>query len=234
MKKKVSKGAAAKVVGAGVGVGILGYEIASNVAQVFKRSKANAKEAGKLLACSLLLRDRFPTQTISLVGFSLGNQVIKSCLKTLNDLAPQTDLVQNVTFMGAAIDTPDKKKTLQRMAMVFHSVIKGEIKNVHTDKDLILVLFYTPCELDYAMGRNAAFVKQFETVKHRRVRTNLHGEVSKNLHEFAVAQPDDNVFRMKNYDIYSLGGGWWIFGGIGHLTYRENLGKILPFIDFCH
>ena len=54
------------------------------ISSLFKVAKANAKLAGKLLACALALRLPFKTQTVSLVGFSLGCQVIKSCLKTLD------------------------------------------------------------------------------------------------------------------------------------------------------
>ena len=66
-------------------------------------------------------------------------------------------MIQNVTFLGAAIDKPDKRKTKDKMAMVFNQVVAGEIKNVHTKKDYILSLLYTPCELDLAMGRHDVF-----------------------------------------------------------------------------
>ena len=41
---------------------------------------------GKLLAVALALGFPFTTQTISLIGFSLGSQVIKSTLKTLHKI----------------------------------------------------------------------------------------------------------------------------------------------------
>ena len=85
------------------------FEVTKSVSQVFKDSKANAKLAGMLLACTLALRDPFRGQSISLVGFSLGSQVIKSCLKTLLFLGA-TDLIHNVTFLGAAVDKPDEHK----------------------------------------------------------------------------------------------------------------------------
>lgn len=59
------------------------FEVTQGVANVFKDSKANAKLAGVLLGCTLALREPFRSQSVSLVGFSLGCQVIKSCLKTL-------------------------------------------------------------------------------------------------------------------------------------------------------
>lgn len=96
----------------------------SSVAQVFKKSKANAKLAGILLACTLALRDPFRGQSVSLLGFSLGCQVIKSCLKTLLFLGA-TDVIHNVTFLGAAIDRPDKHKNRQKIVAVFSQVISG-------------------------------------------------------------------------------------------------------------
>ena len=135
-----------------MGAGCITHEII----KLFKKSKANAKIAGGLLACALVLRDPFRSQSVSLVGFSLGCQVIKTCLKTLRTLNA-TDVIQNVTFLGAAIDLPDKEKTRAKMIDTFSSVVNGEIKNVHTKLDWILALNYTPCELDWAMGRNEVF-----------------------------------------------------------------------------
>ena len=75
--KKVLVAVGAACVVAGVVTGVTG---------VFKESKMNAKVAGALLACSLALREPFQSQSISIVAFSLGNQVMKTCLKTLAEL----------------------------------------------------------------------------------------------------------------------------------------------------
>ena len=75
------------------------------------------------------------------MGFSLGCQVVKSCLKTLREL-DATDIIQNVTFLGAAIDLPDKDKTRAKMIDILSQVVCGEIKNVYTKKDWILAAFY--------------------------------------------------------------------------------------------
>lgn len=56
---------------------------------------------------------------------------MKTCLKTLAELGA-TNVIQNVTFLGAAIDLPDKAKTREKMAKVFSSTISGELKNVYT------------------------------------------------------------------------------------------------------
>ena len=52
----------------------------------FKIVRAKANISGKLLACALALRVPFKTQTVTLIGHSLGSQVIKSCLKTLDNI----------------------------------------------------------------------------------------------------------------------------------------------------
>ena len=75
-----------------IAVAVGAYEVIKGVSDVFKESKANAKLAGTLLACTLALRDPFQSQTVSLIGFSLGCQVVKSCLKTLMELGA-TDII---------------------------------------------------------------------------------------------------------------------------------------------
>ena len=75
---------------------------------IFMDAKKKAKIAGKMLGCALALSYPFETQSITLVGFSLGTQVIKSCLKTLHSLGAlsrgQNSIIQNVVFMGGAIN----------------------------------------------------------------------------------------------------------------------------------
>jgi len=68
---------AAKV--AGVGVAVAGAVGAVNLYSGYKEStetflnaKSNAKLSGKLLACAIACSHPFETQSISLVGFSLG------------------------------------------------------------------------------------------------------------------------------------------------------------------
>lgn len=71
------------------------------VEKLFKQAIENAKMTGKLLAVALALGFPFTTQTISLIGFSLGSQVIKSTIKTLHKIGVH-DLIQNVHFLGGA------------------------------------------------------------------------------------------------------------------------------------
>ena len=101
---------------------------------------------GKLLAYTLATLFPFPTQSISLVGFSLGNQVIKSCLKELHSLNAN-HIIHHVTHLAAAIDRMDRQKTQMLWADILGTVLPGEIKNVHTTTDWILV-YYSVCELE--------------------------------------------------------------------------------------
>lgn len=50
---------------------------------IFLQGIKMAKISGKLLAHSLMLQFPFANQSVSLVGFSLGTQVIFSCLEEL-------------------------------------------------------------------------------------------------------------------------------------------------------
>jgi hypothetical protein len=108
-----------------------------------------------LLACSLAIGFPFFSQSVSLVGFSLGCQVIKSCLKTLHSLEAN-DVIQNVTFMGAAVDVLDKPKSEQLWIKVFANTINGTITNAYTKSDAILIL-YSASQVDLSLGRNPVF-----------------------------------------------------------------------------
>lgn len=101
-----------------------GIDLTMVFSDSFKAGKKHAKVAGQLLACTLAMRRPFMTQSISLIGFSLGTQVIKSCLKTLYRLGA-TDLIQNVTFMGGAIDRLDREKTCELWATILSSCVPG-------------------------------------------------------------------------------------------------------------
>ena len=50
----------------------LGYDLGKTIVDLFQKAKNSAKLSGILLACSLAIGFPFYSQTISLVGFSLG------------------------------------------------------------------------------------------------------------------------------------------------------------------
>ena len=63
-----------------LGAGNVAYEYA----KMFRKWMDIAALSGKLLAHSLMIQFPFKTQSISLIGFSLGTHVIYNWLKELN------------------------------------------------------------------------------------------------------------------------------------------------------
>lgn len=131
------------------------------ISSLFKKAKNNAKVAGKLLACALALRMPFKTQTVSLVGFSLGSQVIKSCLKTLDVIyeesngPPRTkvpcDLIQDVVMLGGAAHFDKNKDKYRRL---FANIVNGEAKTVYSAGDTVLLLYMASEACWKPLGRN--------------------------------------------------------------------------------
>ena len=111
--------------------------VAKEVELLFNQAIKNARLTGKLVAVALALGYPFSTQTVSLLGFSLGTQVIKSCLKTLRLLGAD-DIVHNVTMLGGATHY---EKNQMAWEAILSSTVGGKIRNVHSDDDLILKLF---------------------------------------------------------------------------------------------
>ena len=99
------------------------------------QSKKVSKFYGKLLAYIIISREIFSFQTINLVGYSMGCNVIKYCLLELNKLNKKDnylDLINNIIFIGGCINIK-----LDKYPNIFES-ITGKIINVFSkaDKDL--------------------------------------------------------------------------------------------------
>ena len=100
------------------------------------QTKKVSKFYGKLLAYILISREIFTYQTINLVGYSMGCNIIKYCLIELNKLKKEDnylDLINNVIFIGGCINIKfDKHPNI-------FEAITGKIINVFSkaDKDLI-------------------------------------------------------------------------------------------------
>ena len=130
------------------------------VMSLFQKARSKAKLTGKLLACALALKIPFKTQTVSLVGFSLGSQVIKSCLKTLDylygnpDGSSETvpyDMIHNVTFLAGATHFT---KNTSKYKRIFKHLVNGQVKNVYSKGDAILHLFTVSERVLNPLGRN--------------------------------------------------------------------------------
>ena len=100
------------------------------------QTKKVSKFYGKLLAYILISREIFTYQTINLVGYSMGCNIIKYCLIELNKLKKEDnylDLINNIIFIGGCINIKFEKHP-----NIFEA-ITGKIINVFSkaDKDLI-------------------------------------------------------------------------------------------------
>jgi len=115
---------------------------------IFLKAVKTAKLSGKILALAVAKRKIFRGHSINLIGFSLGCQVIKSFLKELFDLAQcvKTEqlnqdlisIVQNVVFMGGAVDFKKSKKWGQ----IFSTLVAGKVVNIYSEKDFVLQRLY--------------------------------------------------------------------------------------------
>jgi len=103
-----------------------------DIHKTFQDARQMARLSGKVLAFALASSHPFLTQSISLIGFSLGAQVIKSCLKTLHDLGA-TSVIHNVTLLGGATAIMPAKIPLWED--IFAKTVNGEIKNCYTSND---------------------------------------------------------------------------------------------------
>ena len=79
-----------------------------------------------------------------MIGYSLGSQVIKSCIKTLHflydnpsdslntSLSVPQDILQNVTFMAGATHFT---KNIEKYKNIFKYTVNGQTKNVFSEGD---------------------------------------------------------------------------------------------------
>ena len=100
------------------------------------RIKKISKFYGKLLAYIIATREIFTFQTINLVGYSMGCNVIKYCLLELNKINKKMncfDIINNVIFIGGCVNIK-----IDKNPEIFEGVA-GKIINIFSkvDKDLI-------------------------------------------------------------------------------------------------
>jgi len=112
-------------------------EFATIGKEAFIETHSKAKLTGKMLA-HYLTEDKcaFQDRSISLIGYSLGCQVIKSTLNRLYKLG-RHDLIHNVYWLAAAASI---EKPIQQHER-FSKVISGRFANIYTKDDGALKLF---------------------------------------------------------------------------------------------
>eukprot|EP00347_Sterkiella_histriomuscorum_P011339 403372831 len=200
--------------------------VAQEINALFNKAKKNAKLTGKMLAISLALGFPFKTQTISLIGFSLGTQVIKSCLRMLDKLGA-TDIVQNVTLMGGASNY--KKSKQDQWVRIFDDQVAGHIKNLHTTKDVVL-LFYQVSQMRLPIGRIRIFENIEQNVSNKLMDSNSENEEK----QYYPAIADGHIIRFKNYDISKLISNIKVVTTLGHMYYREKMLDLLMHSNVYH
>ena len=117
-------------------------------------NKAKAKLAGKFLALTIASRSVFKFHTISLIGFSLGCEVIKSCLQEIYKIVNDYDysaneIIQNIVFIGGCCKIKNKHEG------IFNN-ISGRLINLYSTYDYLLANYYSKV----AIGLHSIFDKK--------------------------------------------------------------------------
>ena len=132
----------------------------------FKNANVRAKIAGKILAYIIYSNTVFKNFQINLVAFSLGNHVIKHCIKELYKLnynmknidktiilsKPENNYpiyIKSIIFCAAATYFKNIKSWIKYK----QEIIIDKFKNCYSGEDWILGFFYVLCMLRFAIGK---------------------------------------------------------------------------------
>ena len=121
----------------------------------FREAQQNAKLSGKLLAHFLETEPTFKDHSITLVGFSLGCQVAKSCINRLCKLN-KFNMVHNVYWLAAATFIRDNRTSKQREVLI--KTVSGRTSNIICTGDTSLQTFNYVFK-EKSLGRSAYFDK---------------------------------------------------------------------------
>ena len=129
-------------------IGLGGIKFDSDLPKVFIESQQKAKISGKIL--SMILRSRlfFENRQINLVAFSLGNHVVKNCLKELSHNGEGRMLINDVVFMAGATTFKDRLNWYK----IFKNVVGGRLVNCYSRSDNILKYLYSNCTGNEPIG----------------------------------------------------------------------------------
>ena len=98
----------------------------------FKNARERGKYSGRLLAHMIISNEIFNGFKINLIGFSLGNHVIKHCIKELEKFG-KLNIINNIVFIAGATEIKPKINWKKRF-----SLVKGMIVNFFSEIDLAL------------------------------------------------------------------------------------------------
>ena len=177
----------------------------------FLSTMNNAKISGKLLAHALYMQYPFVNKSISLIGFSLGTQVIWSWLEELEKLGAYSIskcslsnlcIVYNVYLLGGAFSISDNDKFSRSL-----DVVRGKVVNAYSFYDIAL-LVYTGITFSPPIGRTPIF-----DILDKKNMTEVEIECQKQYNKYRAKH------KIQNYDVTDevhL-----------HINYRENLKEVL-------
>ena len=130
-----------------------------NISKNFYSATARAKICGKLLALILLSSKFFKNFQINLIGFSLGNHVIKHCLKELykyNNINKKNFIkLKNVILIAGATHISGNKLWKQYI----ENYIIDRFINCYSRVDEVLSLAYAKCMSKKAVGSEELIIK---------------------------------------------------------------------------
>ena len=106
----------------------------------FMNAIQQAKVSGKLIGLAIALGLIFPNQTLSLVGYSLGAEVAKTCIKTLNECGAH-DIIHETAFFGGATHFDLQEEREEWNKNIFGKTISGKIINYYSDDDAVLYFY---------------------------------------------------------------------------------------------
>ena len=131
-----------------------------NMINHFSNTKERAKFSGKLLAHILESNQFLKGYQINLIGFSLGNQVIKYCLYELNRIKSKFTF-KNVILIAAAIQLKEEATIKE----IIENMIADKFINCYSKKDYVLNNFYIPATgQEYPVGLNELIIKNNENI----------------------------------------------------------------------
>ena len=128
-----------------------------NSAKLFLQCKKRAKFAGKLLALFLANNEDFNNCQINIVGFSLGCQVTKYCIKELEAIKGHRVMINNVLFLAGATVMKDENKSKWRN--IFRNTVGGRVINCYSKYDWVLENLFKFCVKKNPIGLNKMNIK---------------------------------------------------------------------------
>ena len=171
---------------------------------LFIKHKKIAKYAGKTLAYFLASNEDFNNCQINLVGFSLGTQVVKYCIKELNKIKGHKIIINNILFLGGAADMRENKKDKWRN--IFRNNVGGRIINCYSRYDYVLEYLYKMC------------AKKDPSINGKKDPIGLN--------KMNIKDEKGQYYIVEDYDFSDL--------KLGHIQYRSRFHDILKRINFLN